>query len=69
MNVEEPSDVIIGVLMAVFGIVGLVLAAGAMDDEMYVFGFSLFAFAVAFIFGLIRRHYDRAEAARRAARE
>ena len=69
MNVEEPSDVIIGVLMAVFGIVGLVLAAGAMDNEMYVFGFSLFAFAVAFIFGLIRRHYDRAEAARRAAGE
>ena len=68
MNVEA-SDIIVGLLMAVFGIVGLVLAAGAMDDEMYVFGFSLFAFAVAFIFGLIRRHYDRAEAARRAARE
>ena len=67
MNVEA-SDIIVGLLMAVFGIVGLVLAAGAMDDEMYVFGFSLFAFAVAFIFGLIRRYYDRAEGARKVAR-
>ena len=68
MNVQEPSDVIIGLLMAVFGIVGLVLAAGAMDNEMYVFGLSLFVFAMAFIFGLIRRYYDRAEGARKVAR-
>ena len=64
MNVEEPSDVIIGVLMAVFGIVGLVLAAGAMDNEMYVFGFSLFGFACVFDAGLLRRHFDRLEARR-----
>ena len=65
MNVEA-SDVIVGLLMAVLGIVGLILASGAMDDEMYVFGFSLFGFAVAFIFGLIRRGYDRADANRAA---
>ena len=60
----EPSDLIVGLLMAVFGLAGLILASGAMDDAMYVFGLSLFGFAVLFILGLLRRHFDRAEAAR-----
>jgi hypothetical protein len=60
----EPSDLIVGLLMAALGLVGLILASGAMDDEMYVFGFSLFAFACAFEFGLLRRHFDRQEARR-----
>ena len=50
----EPSDFITGLLMLVFGIVGLFLASGAMDDEMYVFGLTLFGFAMAFEFGLLR---------------
>ena len=60
----EPSDLIVGLMMLVFGVVGLILAAGAVDDEIYVFGLSLFAFACAFLFGLVRHHYDRQHAAR-----
>ncbi len=60
----EPSDFIVGLLMLVFGIVGLFLASGAMDDEMYVFGLTLFGFATAFEFGLLRRHFDKVETRR-----
>ena len=60
----EPSDLIVGLLMAVFGLIGLILASGAMDSEMYVFGLSLFGFACVFDFGLLRRHFDRLEANR-----
>ncbi len=64
----EPSDLIVGLMMLLFGVVGLILAAGAVDDEMYVFGLSLFAFACLFIIGQIRHHFDRRDAARVAAR-
>ena len=60
----DPSDLIVGFLMTAFGIIGLILASGAMDNEMYVFGLALFAFAVVFDIGLIRRHFDRLEARR-----
>lgn len=62
----ETGDLVAGVLMLVFTLVGLVLASGATDDEMYVFGLSLTAFAATFFFGLIRRHFDKAEAHARA---
>ena len=65
MNVDA-SDIVVGLMMAVFAIIGLVLGAGAMDDEMYVFGLSLFLFSVLFIVGQIRRYYDRADASRTA---
>jgi uncharacterized protein with PQ loop repeat len=61
---EDTSAVIVGVLMAVFGLAGLFLAANARDLEMSIFGFSLVALACFFIFGLIRRHYDRIESLR-----
>ena len=60
----DPSDLIVGLLMTAFGIIGLIVASGAMDNEMYVFGLALFAFAVVFDLGLIRRHFDRQEARR-----
>lgn len=60
----EASDLIVGLLMAALGLVGLFLASGAHDDEIYVFGLSLAGWAVLFLFGLIRRHYDKADAAR-----
>jgi hypothetical protein len=60
----EPSDLIVGLLMAALGLIGLILASGAMDSEMYVFGLSLFGFACVFDFGLLRRHFDRLEANR-----
>ena len=45
-------------------LIGLILASGANDEEMYVFGLSLAGFAVVFVFGLIRRHFDKADARR-----
>jgi len=58
------SDRIVGGLMAVLGLLGLFLAAGAVDEAMYVFGLSLAAFAYIFIFGQVRRHCDAADAVR-----
>lgn len=63
------SDIVVGLMVAVFGMIGLFLVAGAADNEMYIFGLGLCGFAVCFIFGLIRRHYDRRDAALAAARE
>ena len=62
----EASDLIIFLLMTALGLTGLFLASGAHDDEMYVFGLSLAGWAVAFDFGLLRRHFDRIDAARHA---
>jgi len=64
----EPSDIAVGAMMTVFGFAGLFLAAGARDDEMYVFGFALVGFSLAFVMGLVKRHYDRRDAAVAAAR-
>ena len=58
----EASDIFVGATMAIFGLVGLLLAARAADSEMYIFGIALSGFAVCFDFGLIRRHYDRRDA-------
>jgi hypothetical protein len=60
----EVSDLIVGLLMTVFGLIGLILAAGATDDEMYVFGLCLAGFSVVFVIGLIRRHFDKQDARR-----
>jgi len=60
------SDVVVGVLVTVLGLIGLFMAAGALDDEIYIFGLSLAGFAALFVFGLVKGHYDRADAARRA---
>jgi hypothetical protein len=62
------SDLIVGLMMAVFGLIGLFLVAGAADAEMYVFGLALSVFAVCFDLGLIRRHYDRRDEIRATAR-
>ncbi|MCA7120702.1 MAG: hypothetical protein LGL72_15210 [Acidibrevibacterium sp.] len=63
---ESISSLVIGVLMVVFGLIGLTLAAGALDIEMAIFGWSLAGFSVVFLFGLIRRHFDDKSAARAA---
>ena len=47
----EPSDLIVGLLMAALGLIGLILASGL----------SLFGFACVFEFGLLRRHFDKRE--------
>ena len=61
---EEVSDIVVGLLMLVLGLIGLKLASGALDDEIYLFGLSLAGFAAVFEFGLIRRYFDRKDAAR-----
>lgn len=66
MNVEV-GDLIVGVLMIVLSLMGLFLAAGAHDNEMYVFGLSLVGWGIVFVFGLVRRHYDRLDVARVSA--
>jgi hypothetical protein len=63
------SDLVVGLMMAVFGLIGLFLVAGAMDIEMYVFGVALSQFAIVFDFGLIKRHFDRRDAASATIRE
>lgn len=65
MNDEEKfSALVIGALMAVFALIGLMLASHALDVEMSIFGWSLAAFAFVFLFGLIRRHFDQEAAAK-----
>lgn len=64
----EPSDLIVGLMVAALGLIGLWLIARAWDDEMYLFGLVLAGFATVFDFGLLRRHYDRRDAALAAAR-
>jgi len=63
---EVVSSLVVGAIVLVLGLVGLILASGAVDIEMYVFGLSLAGFSAVFGFGLIRTHYDRLEAAQRA---
>ncbi len=55
----EGSDLFVGLLVSLLGLIGLILGAGATDDGMYVFGLSLAGFAVVFVLGLIRRHFDK----------
>jgi hypothetical protein len=64
----EASDLIVGLLLAAMGLLGLFLASGAHDDEIYVFGLGMAGWAVLFVFGLMRRHFDRADAVRVALR-
>jgi len=63
------SDLIVGLMMAVFGLIGLLLVSGAADAEMYIFGLGLTGFAVLFDFGLIKRYYDRRDAVRVVVQE
>jgi len=48
--------------VAALGMVGLVMAAGALDQEIYIFGLSLFAFTAAFNWGLVLKGFRRGEA-------
>jgi hypothetical protein len=58
----------IGGFVAVLGLVGLFLAAGAADRGIYVFGLAVAAFAVVFVCGLIKHSFDALEGAVRARR-
>jgi hypothetical protein len=54
---------IFGVLAALFGLLGAVLAARALDAGMLTFGLGLIAFAVVCVFWLIKDHFDERERA------
>jgi hypothetical protein len=69
VQMEHVSDLVVGLMMAVFGLIGLFLVAGAADAEMYIFGLALCVFAVLFDFGLIKRHFDRRDAIAATARD
>lgn len=48
-----------GIVMGALSLLGLLMASQAGDDAFYVAGLGLFAFGVAFIFGLINRCVGR----------
>jgi hypothetical protein len=56
------SAVIIGAVVSLLGLLGLVLAEGAIDTGMYHFGLALFGFALLYVLWLIKRHFDAVEA-------
>ena len=58
------GDIVVGVFVAVLGVIGLLLVAGALDQEIYFFGLSLFGFAVVFDFGLVHKHFNLKDAER-----
>ena len=66
---ENLSALIVAGLVVVLGLTGLIMASGALDDEIFIFGLSLAGFSVLFVFGLIRRHFDREDAARAQAKQ
>ena len=60
---QEAADLVVGVMMVPLGLLGLLMAARAVDTEYYIFGLSLVVFAALFGFSLIKRHYDAVDAA------
>jgi hypothetical protein len=62
LEVENTMLWIVSGVVAVIGILGLFLAAGAADTGIYAFGLLLFAFAVLFVFSRIKNAFDAAEA-------
>jgi hypothetical protein len=52
---EETITWAVGAAVGALGLLGIVLAAGAFDDGIYVFGWSLAAFSLAFIGNLMRQ--------------
>lgn len=65
---SEVADWIVGPFVAILGLIGLVLFGRANDAEMTIFGASLAAFAVVFVSGLIKRHFDAQDRAKAVAK-
>jgi len=55
------SHWIMGIMSALFGLVGLFMAAGAHDYGIALFGVAMFAFAILFCWWMIKTAYDEAE--------
>jgi hypothetical protein len=54
--------------VGVLGVIGLFLASGADDRGIYVFGLALFAFAIFYVFALIKQGFDAGERESKARR-
>jgi hypothetical protein len=52
-----------GILGTLFGLIGAILAARAIDVGMFTFGLGLLAFAVVLVFWLIKDRFDEQERA------
>ena len=66
---NQTANSIVGFMMVPLGLLGLLLAARAVDVELEIFGFGLVVFAFLFGFSTIKRVYDHRDAARAAARK
>lgn len=55
------ANIIVLVAVNLFGLIGLVLASGAVDAGMYIFGLLIFVVAILLDFLLLKRHFDHAE--------
>lgn len=60
---EGTGKWIINAVVALLGVLGLFLAANAVDGGFYGFGLLLFVFAALFVFASIKKAFDSHEAA------
>jgi hypothetical protein len=58
---EGTGKWVAGGAVAILGIIGLFLASGAGDRGIYLFGLALFAFAIFYVFALIKQGFDAGE--------
>lgn len=64
MDNQALSSWLVGAATVLLAVLGLFLASRAVDPAMTIFGFGLLVFGVLFIFKLIGRAFDGAEAPR-----
>ncbi|WP_144185993.1 hypothetical protein [Elioraea rosea] len=60
----NPSSVVFGTIGILLALTGLLMAANAKDSGFYVAGLILFVAFVLFLFTLVKRHFDTADAGR-----
>jgi Ca2+/Na+ antiporter len=59
------SQIVFGTFGVLMALIGLVMASAAKDDAFYIAGLIMFLAFVLFLFTLVKRHFDEADAARR----
>lgn len=59
----EIGDLIVGLLMIAFSLIGLFLAAGLDGNQLYMFGLSSVGWGAVFVFTLLRRYFGQREIA------
>ena len=61
----NPSSILFGTIGIVIALGGLLMAASAKDDAFYIAGLIMFVSFVLFLFTLVKRHFDGADASGR----